>query len=117
DTYFNLPAAKGSRLVNFFQGDSTGAIKKQPSVFGGALDMNYPLQHTNYFSGGGGMVSTLHDYAVLLQLFLNNGTHNGVRILAPNTVRLMTMNQIGDLHPAIGDNANVNKFCFGFFVI
>jgi hypothetical protein len=44
DTYFNLPAEKGSRLVNFFQTDSTGAIKKQASVFGGALDMNYPLK-------------------------------------------------------------------------
>ena len=35
DTYFNLPAEKASRLVNFFQQDSTGAIKKQPIVFGG----------------------------------------------------------------------------------
>lgn len=117
DTYFNLPASKGPRLVTFFQGDSSGVIKKQPTVFGGALDMNYPLQKTSYFSGGGGLVSTLHDYAILLQMFLNNGTYNGVRILAPNTVRLMTTNQIGDLHPTLGDNANVNKFGFGFFII
>jgi len=117
DTYFNLPAAKGPRLVNFFQGDSTGTIKKQASVFGGALDMNYPLQHSDYFSGGGGLVSTLHDYAVLLQMFLNNGEYNGVRLLARNTVRMITMNQIGDLHPNLGDNAANNKFGFGFFII
>jgi len=88
DTYFNMPASKGPRLVNFFIGDSTGTIKKQATTFGGALDMNYPLQKTGYFSGGGGLVSTLRDYAILLQMFLNNGEYNGVRILAPNTVRI-----------------------------
>jgi CubicO group peptidase (beta-lactamase class C family) len=117
DTYFNVPASKGPRLVNFFLGDSTGTIKKQASVFGGALDMNYPLQKTNYFSGGGGLCSTLHDYAVLLQMFLNKGEYNGVRLLAPNTVRMITENQIGDMHPNLGDDAAHNKFGFGFFII
>ena len=117
DTYFNLPASKGPRLVNFFLGDSTGNMKKQPFVFGGALDMNYPLIKSDYFSGGGGLVSTLYDYAILLQMFLNNGEYNGTRLLARNTVRLMTENQIGDLHPNIGDHADVNKFGFGFFLI
>jgi CubicO group peptidase (beta-lactamase class C family) len=117
DTYFNVPASKGSRLVNFFLGDSTGTIKKQASVFGGSLDMNYPLQKTGYFSGGGGLCSTLRDYAILLQMFLNNGEYNGIRLLARNTVRMITTNQIGDLHPNIGDNAAYNKFGFGFFII
>jgi len=117
DTWFNLPPEKGSRLVNFFQGDAAGNIKKQASVFGGSLDMNYPLQKTDYFSGGGGLSSTLHDYAVFLQMLLNGGEYNGVRLLAPSTIRLMTMNQIGDLHPNLGDHADVNKFGFGFFLI
>jgi CubicO group peptidase (beta-lactamase class C family) len=117
DTYFNVPAAKGPRLVNFFIGDSTGSIKKQGSTFGGALDMNYPLHKTAYFSGGGGLSSTVYDYAVFLQMLLNNGEYNGVRLLARNTVRMMTENQIGDLHPNIGDHADENKFGFGFFII
>jgi len=117
DTYFNVPASKGPRLVNFFMGDSTGTIKKTASTFGGALDMNYPLQKTSYFSGGGGLCSTLRDYAILLQMFLNNGEYNGVRLLARNTVRMITENQIGDLHPTLGDNAAYNKFGFGFFII
>lgn len=116
DTYFNLPAEKSSRLVNFFQTDSTGAIKKQASVFGGALDMNYPLQKTGYFSGGGGLVSTTHDYAILLQMLLNGGEYNGVRLLAHNTVRMMTMNQIGDLFVNLGVKTE-NKFGFGFSII
>jgi CubicO group peptidase (beta-lactamase class C family) len=117
DTYFNVPPEKGPRLVNFFLGDSTGSIQKQRSVFGGALDMNYPLQKHDYFSGGGGLSSTIYDYAVFLQMLLNGGEYKGVRLLARNTVRLMTMNQIGDLSPNIGDHASDNKFGFGFLVI
>ena len=101
DTYFNVPASKGSRLVNFFMGDSTG-IHRQDKTFGGALDMNFPLQHTDYFSGGGGLSSTISDYAILLQMLLNQGEYNGVRLLSRNTVRMMTTNQIGDLFIDIG---------------
>src|SRR6185369_12962138 len=78
DTYFNVPAAKASRLVNFFQGDSAGNITKPPTLFGGAMDMNYPLQHSDYFSGGGGLCSTIYDYAVFLQMLLNGGEYKGV---------------------------------------
>jgi CubicO group peptidase (beta-lactamase class C family) len=117
DTWFNLPAEKGPRLVNFFVGDSAGTIKKTPATFGGALDMNYPLQKTGYFSGGGGLSCTLYDYAIFLQMLLNGGEYNGVRLLSRNSVRMMTMNQIGERHPNIGDHAYVNKFGFGFFIV
>ena len=42
DTYFNIPPAKASRLVNFFREDSLGHIVKEPFAFG-QLDMSYPL--------------------------------------------------------------------------
>jgi CubicO group peptidase (beta-lactamase class C family) len=61
--------------------------------------------------------TTIYDYAVFLQMLLNGGEYKGVRLLARNTVRLMTMNQIGDLSPNIGDHASDNKFGFGFLVI
>ncbi|MCE7862598.1 MAG: class A beta-lactamase-related serine hydrolase [Bacteroidetes bacterium CHB5] len=109
DTYFNLPAEKASRLVNFYQEDSTG-LKLQSKVFG-VLDMSYPLKEKTYFSGGGGLSSTIYDYAIFLQMLLNGGEYNGVRILSRNTVRLMTMNQIGDL------NLGVNKFGLGFEIV
>jgi len=117
DTYFNVPKEKGSRLVNFFQQDSTGAIKKQDKLFGGSLDMNYPLENTGYFSGGGGLSSTIYDYAVFLQMLLNGGEYNGVRLLAHNTVRMMTMNQIGDLFVNLSGVKTENKFGFGFSII
>jgi CubicO group peptidase (beta-lactamase class C family) len=117
DTYFNVPSSKAFRLVNFFLQDSTGKFTKPETVFDGGLDMNYPLEKTDYFSGGGGLCSTIHDYAIFLQMLLNDGIYNGVRLLGPNTVRMMTMNQIGDLHPNIGDNAYLNSFGFGFFIV
>ena len=116
DTYYNLPAEKASRLVNFFQQDSTGAFKKQPIVLG-ALDMNYPLHKTDYFSAGGGLVSTVYDYAILLQMLLNNGTYNGVQLLSRNTVRMMTTNQIGNLFVNLYGITSENKFGFNFSLI
>ena len=117
DTYFNVPSQKASRVVNFFLQDSTGVIKKQDKVFNGAMDMNYPIQGTKYFSGGGGLSSTIYDYAILLQMLLNGGEYNGVRLLAPNTVRMMTMNQIGDLYVALNGVKSELKFGFGFSLI
>jgi CubicO group peptidase (beta-lactamase class C family) len=115
DTWFNLPQQKGSRLVNFFLEDSTG-LKRQAYTFGGALDMNFPLNRTTYFSGGGGLSSTVYDYAVFLQMLLNGGDYNGVRLLSRNTVRMMTMNQIGDLTVNIGEGAGMNKWGLTFSI-
>jgi CubicO group peptidase (beta-lactamase class C family) len=113
DTYFNLPSSKASRLVNFFVQDSTGIISKQDKAFNGALDLSYPNQHTTYFSGGGGLSSTIYDYAIFLQMLLNGGAYGNTRLISRNTVRMMTMNQIGDLFVA----GSENKFGFGFAII
>ena len=109
DTYFNLPQEKANRLVNFFTEDSTG-IKKTDKAFG-QLDMSFPLHKKEYFSGGGGLSSTIYDYAVFLQMLLNGGEYNGQRLLARNTVRMMTMNQIGEL------NQGQAKFGLGFAIV
>ncbi|HOX82987.1 MAG TPA: serine hydrolase [Chryseolinea sp.] len=73
--------------------------------------MSFPLHKKEYFSGGGGLSSTIYDYAVFLQMLLNGGEYNGTRLLAHNTVRMMTMNQIGELN--LGDA----KFGLGFAIV
>jgi CubicO group peptidase (beta-lactamase class C family) len=45
-------------------------------------------------SGGGGMVSTAQDYLRFAQMLLSGGELDGVRILAPATVQLMTSNHL-----------------------
>jgi len=108
DTYFNVPEEKAGRLVNFFMEDSTG-LKKYKNALGG--DMNFPLRKKSYFSGGGGLSSTIYDYGVFLQMMLNGGEYNGNRLLSRNTVRMMTMNQIDEL---VLDG---NKFGLGFEIV
>jgi len=51
-------------------------------------------QKPNVFSGGGGMLSTAGDYARFSQMLLNGGELEGVRILAPKTIALMTSDQL-----------------------
>jgi CubicO group peptidase (beta-lactamase class C family) len=47
-----------------------------------------------WFSGGGGMVSTAEDYARFCQMLLNGGELDGVRLLSPKTVELMTSDHL-----------------------
>ena len=115
DTYFFLPKEKQNRLVTLYAEDSTGkAVKMASKIWlNGDLYRDYPNFNGTYYSGGGGLSSTIYDYAVFLQMLLNGGTYNGKRILSRNSVRMMTMNQIGDIGRG---GANPNKFGLGFGV-
>jgi CubicO group peptidase (beta-lactamase class C family) len=53
-----------------------------------------PTKKPAVFSGGGGMLSTAGDYARFCQMLLNGGELNGVRILSPKTIALMTSDQL-----------------------
>ena len=65
------------------------------------LDPERAFSATAYPSGGAGMVGTVGDYARFLQMLLNGGELDGVRILRPETVRQMTTNQTGELPIAL----------------
>ncbi len=108
DTYFYLPVVKQNRLVGFFEEVDKKLVKKSVVQEGWKVDANYPNGEGTYLSGGGGLSSTMLDYAIFLQTILNGGEYNGKRILSRNTVRMMTMNQIGDI------NMGNNKFGLGF---
>jgi CubicO group peptidase (beta-lactamase class C family) len=109
DTYFYLPREKYNRLATLFD-EKDGKLEKAPARIeqNGIFVTDYPMMEGTYFSGGGGLSSTALDYAIFLQMMLNDGELNGVRLLSRNTVRMMTMNQIGDVN--FGDN----KFGLGF---
>lgn len=111
DTYFYLPKEKYKRLVMLYTEDTaTKKVVPMPAHIGinGAFNRDYPATEGTYFSGGGGLSSTIYDYALFLQMLLNGGEYNGKRILSRNSVRMMTMNQIGDI------NRGLNKFGLGF---
>lgn len=105
DTYFYLPAEKFDRLVKVSSEDNNHHLINFSGEF-----VTYPISAGTYYSGGAGLSSTIKDYAVFLQMMLNNGVYNGKRILSRRTVELMTTNQIGDL--PFGDD----KFGLGFAI-
>ena len=74
-------------------------------------DPEYPIKGAkSFFSGGAGLSSTAKDYASFLQMYLNNGELNGVRLLSRTTVQLIMANQIGNLW---GDSGAYYGLAFG----
>ncbi|MBL7865990.1 MAG: beta-lactamase family protein [Cyclobacteriaceae bacterium] len=92
DTYFYLPAEKHARLVPLYQ-VTGGKLSKVSTGVYDKTNVNYPALPGTYYSGGAGLSSTTEDYARFLQLFLNKGELNGVRLLGRKTVELMLTNQ------------------------
>lgn len=112
DSYFYIPESKASRLVNLYKEDSLGHLQKADgNMLNGPTVANYPVIKSTYYSGGAGLSSTIYDYAVFLQMLLNGGKYNGNQLLSSNSVRMMTMNQIGDL------SLGADKFGLGFQVM
>ena len=52
------------------------------------------LRPRTFFSGGGGLVSTAHDYLRFCRMLVNGGELDGVRILGRKTIELMTCNHL-----------------------
>lgn len=101
DTWFYLPEDKTNRLVSVQQKSDKGEWVRYPVTF---YDPDYPIKGAKrFFSGGAGLSSTAQDYATFLQMYLNGGELNGIRILSRTTIQFMMSNQIGDL---FGENAS-----------
>ena len=94
DTWFYLPMEKADRLVPV-QHKVDGHWERFQADF---YDVDYPKTGARtFFSGGAGLSSTAKDYAVFLQMYLNGGAYDGVRILSRTTIETIMANQIGDL--------------------
>jgi CubicO group peptidase (beta-lactamase class C family) len=84
DSGFYVPAEKQNRLA---QAQPEGPNNEIPAM----IDVTAPPK----FEGGGqGLVTTAEDYARFLQMLLNGGELDGVRILGRKTVELMTANHL-----------------------
>jgi len=90
DTGFYVPAEKLDRMtVNYGKKDG------QLSPVDGGKDSQFATKPA-LLSGGGGLVSTADDYLRFAQMMLNRGELDGVRILKPETVDLMSSNHLPD---------------------
>ena len=89
DTGFEVPKEKVDRF----------AANYQPVIPSGLRMMDDPaksrfLAPVTFFSGGGGLVSTTGDYMRFAKMLVNKGEVDGVRLLSPKTIELMTQNFI-----------------------
>src|SRR5690606_22661110 len=89
-----------------------GGLERAPDPGGMIGQGHYVTGPRRSFSGGAGLVSTAGDYALFLQMLANGGELGGVRLLSPTSVRLMTVNHIGDLPFRPGE-----RFGLGFSVV
>ena len=112
DTYFYLPDYKVNRLATVYSATADRGIERAPNPGGNVGQGHYVEGPRLSFSGGAGLLSTAEDYARFLQMLLNGGELNGVRILSPASVELMTVNHFDgfDLRPGSG-------FGLGFDVV
>ncbi len=88
DTYYNVPAAKQSRIVDIYA-SKNGKWQAADHLLGPG-----PYK---YISGGGGIFSTVHDFMNFELMLLNQGSFNGQPVLRPETHALMHRNVVGNL--------------------
>jgi methyl acetate hydrolase len=115
ETYYTLPEEKYPLRVTRHQRENGVLIERS----------NPPEQQPTIF-GDRGLLSTAQDYVKFLQMLLNRGTFNGKRLLAEDSVAMMTRNQIGEVvvqtqtgpNPALSRpfpmGAGRDKFGLGF---
>jgi CubicO group peptidase (beta-lactamase class C family) len=88
DSGFFVPADKRGRFVTVYRSNEKGEVIPAPG-FGGDY-----VSEPGMPSGGGGSVTTAEDYFRFAQMLANGGELNGVRILSPASVQLMSTNHL-----------------------
>ncbi len=112
DTHFFLPESKLDRLTTVYRPAEGGGIEARPETDGMQSQGLYVEGPRMSYSGGAGLLSTAIDYARFLQMLLNGGEFNGVRLLSPKTVELMTVDHLPGMTFRDGQG-----FGLGFFVV
>jgi CubicO group peptidase (beta-lactamase class C family) len=89
DTAFYVPEDKHDRFVELYGIDGKGGMAPYRGDF-------YLPQHQKpaFLSGGGGLVSSTLDYWRFAQMLENGGEFNGIRLLSPKTIELMTLDHL-----------------------
>lgn len=111
DSHFFVPAAERQRLATVYSATPSG-LERAPDPGGMVGQGQYVDGPRKSFSGGAGIVSTASDYARFLQMLVNGGELDGVRLLSPKSVELMTVDHVGSRYenPGVG-------FGLGFSVV
>jgi CubicO group peptidase (beta-lactamase class C family) len=92
DTAFYVPSDDIERFTSCYQPETQGSGLRLQDDGRESTYAKPPMLE----SGGGGLVSTAHDYLRFCRMMLNGGTLDGVQILSPKTVALFSLNYLRD---------------------
>ena len=89
DTTFALRDGDADRLAALYSPDPETACATRNDVIGQAA-----FAPPAFLSGGGGLLSTAHDYLRFMRMLLGGGELDGVRLLGPRTLAYMGRNHL-----------------------
>ena len=104
DTYFHVPPEKAARMPEAY---AFHPVEKMKLVSEAGANSSWCGKHS-FESGGGGLASTIADYHRFCRMLLNGGALDGVQIISPKTLELMTANHL----PGGGDLTQHSKSLF-----
>ena len=96
DTVFRVDPSRADRFGPAYRPGPDGELRPY------AIEPVPFTEQPTLVEGGVGLVSTVRDYLRFAQMFLNGGELDGVRVLQPATVALMTVNRVPDALLPIG---------------
>jgi CubicO group peptidase (beta-lactamase class C family) len=112
DTHFYLPPDKVDRLTVVYSHTDEGTLERAPDPGGMVGQGAYAEGPRKSYSGGAGLLSTARDYAHFLQMLLNKGEFDGIRLLSRTSVNLMTVSHLKEVPWAEGLG-----FGLGFMIV
>jgi CubicO group peptidase (beta-lactamase class C family) len=112
DTGFTVPQNKRERRAGLYGFDEAGRLTARLTCPGGSTLPERP-DDMAYVSGGQGLWSTLDDYLAFARMFTGAGVVDGVRLLQPETLALMTTNHLTESQRAKSEVAGFPLFAMG----
>jgi len=110
DTFFAVPKDKLDRFLpnHRWNTDENTLVAMSAEEAAGLTRFT----DVTLFSGGGGLVSTAHDYMRFAEMLRQGGTYNGARIIGPKTLKYMTRNHLPE-HSTAGAGEQPTNRAFG----
>jgi CubicO group peptidase (beta-lactamase class C family) len=100
DTDFFVPPDKVHHFAACYSADPQGGVtfvateRKDGMTLQDDPTTSSFLSPPEFVSGGGGLCSTAADYLTFCRALINGGELDGVRLIGPKTLKLMTSNQL-----------------------
>ena len=109
DTFFSVPTAKQDRFSQLYKPDSGGKLIPASPL----SSIRFVNEANEFYSGGGGLCSTVDDYLTFCKMLLEKGKGGNQQIVKPETLEEMFKNQLGKIENSPGRQF---KFGLGFRV-